>query len=85
MYIADYKKGGVARSSFIDAGVSLWKRSVVKLIGSGPCSLEEEIYPKLIRKRGLVAHIICKRFYDIGTPQRLKIFERYQNKQNREA
>lgn len=61
---------------YVEAGVLAFRRSVLDLIPpSGAASLENEIFPKLITSRELIAYVTCQRFYDIGTPERLKAIE----------
>jgi NDP-sugar pyrophosphorylase family protein len=38
-------------------------------------SLEKEVFPKLIAKHALLAYPTRTRFYDIGTPDRLRAIE----------
>ena len=63
---------------YIDAGVLALRRSVLDLIPEeGPASLEERIFPELIRRRRLLGHVTSQRFYDMGTPERLRVIEEY--------
>jgi mannose-1-phosphate guanylyltransferase len=63
--------------NFVDAGVLAMRRRVADLIPAGEiCSLENEIYPKLIEGKRFRTFLTRERFYDIGTPERLKEFER---------
>ena len=67
--------------NYCDAGVIAVNRQVVNLIEEKPfISFEEAIYPRLIEQGELGYYIAEKRFYDIGTIQRLKVFERYISK-----
>jgi NDP-sugar pyrophosphorylase family protein len=43
--------------------------------GMDQFSFELEVYPKLIKNRLMKAYITNRRFYDIGTPERLKTIE----------
>ena len=62
--------------NYVEAGVSTFRRSVLDLIpGVGKVSLEEEVFPELIARRELIALPTNQRFYDIGTPDRLKVIE----------
>lgn len=64
--------------NYCDAGVLIVNKGVVDLVGdSTPVSFEEKIYPHLIGKKELGYYISECRFYDIGTVERLKVFERY--------
>lgn len=77
-YVLRYDKSSPDRSGlhFVEAGVLAFRRSVVDLIPpAGKVSLEEEIYPALIARRELISYCTGERFYDIGTPDRLKVIE----------
>jgi NDP-sugar pyrophosphorylase family protein len=73
-----YHKGAAdAGCSHVEAGVLVFGRSVVEQIGEGVVSLENEIFPKLIARRQLLAYQTRQRFYDIGTPERLRAIEAF--------
>jgi NDP-sugar pyrophosphorylase family protein len=77
LHVAAYRKG-VADPALrhVEAGVLAFRRDMVSLLPSqGRSSLEEEIFPRLIQARQLVAQVTEQRFYDIGTPERLEQFE----------
>ena len=40
-------------------------------------SLEKQVFPKLVERRKLVSYITSQRFYDIGTPERLRLIESF--------
>lgn len=66
--------------NYCDAGVIIVDKQVVSLIEEGEfVSFEESIYPHLITKDELGYYKAEYRFYDIGTIQRLKVFEQYIN------
>jgi NDP-sugar pyrophosphorylase family protein len=70
-----YEKGGGAPDlAFIDAGVLLLRREVVRRIPEGTASLESQVFPKLIADGQFHAWQTPDRFYDIGTPRRLSQF-----------
>lgn len=59
---------------YVDAGVYVFKKGLLKLIEKDRfVSLEGDIYPELIRKRELKAYVTEKRYYDLGTPERLQL------------
>jgi NDP-sugar pyrophosphorylase family protein len=61
---------------FIEAGVLALRRGVIDLMpAAGPVSLEQQIFPQLIAKRQLHGIPTSQRFYDIGTPERLRVIE----------
>lgn len=71
-------KGNPQSFNYCDAGVVAVNKEVVNLIGGKtPISFEEVIYPELIAKDDLGYYIADNRFYDIGTIERLKKFEKY--------
>ena len=65
--------------SYVDAGVAAFEKKIFSFFPQDKknFSLEEEIYPLLIAKKSLLAYKISERFYDIGTPERLKEFKEY--------
>ncbi len=63
---------------YVEAGVLILKREVMDYLKEGePVSLGKGLYPTLIRQRQMAAYITQQRFYDIGTPQQLRVFEDY--------
>lgn len=76
-FVIRYQKDAPDKLSYVEAGVLALRRGVVDLVAPDrPVSLEQEIFPKLIASRSLVAFITTQRFYDIGTPERLEMIER---------
>jgi len=76
-----YDKRAVAGDKelqYIEAGVLALRSSVLDLIPPHrPVSLEEEIFPTLIARRRLLGFSTQQRFYDMGTPERLRAIEEY--------
>lgn len=62
----------------VDTGVGIYSKSIVEYIPEGKSSLED-IYKKLIKNRQLCGLMTDVLYYDIGTPERLKIFSDYLN------
>jgi NDP-sugar pyrophosphorylase family protein len=63
---------------YVEAGVSCFRREVLDLQpGAGPASNEECCWPRLIDRRQLAGLPTSRRFYDIGTPERLRTIEGY--------
>lgn len=61
---------------YIDAGVLALRKTVLDFIpSSGKCSLEEEIFPKLIDKGELKGWPTAVAFFDMGTPAGLAALE----------
>ncbi|MBI5396560.1 MAG: NTP transferase domain-containing protein [Verrucomicrobia bacterium] len=78
-FVTRYAKGAGAAAGLthVEAGVLALARRVLGRIPAGcVCSLEQEIFPQLIAERGLAAWTTTQRFYDIGTPRRLKEIEK---------
>ncbi|MBI2069792.1 MAG: nucleotidyltransferase family protein [Elusimicrobia bacterium] len=84
--ILAYSKKRSQPAPFVDAGASCWRRQIIDLIPPGkPVSLEEDIYPGLIREGTLAVYKAEARFYDIGTPERVEAFEQYLKTQGTRA
>ncbi|MGD0365635.1 MAG: sugar phosphate nucleotidyltransferase [Bryobacteraceae bacterium] len=63
---------------YVEAGVSCFRREVLDLLpAAGPVSFEQCCFPRLIDRRKLAALPTAQRFYDIGTPERLRAIEEY--------
>lgn len=73
----DKEAQGGSQLAYVEAGVLAFRRSILELIPAGVVSLEKEIYPKLIARRQLTAYRTRQRFYDIGTPERLRSIEAF--------
>jgi NDP-sugar pyrophosphorylase family protein len=78
-FVVRYDKEAVNDASleFVEAGILAFRRSVIGLIPEGIVSLEKHVYSNLIASRQLRAYQTPERFYDIGTPDRLRAFEEY--------
>lgn len=74
--VARYAKGrGGNDLAYVEAGALCLRREVVeRLPASQPVSLEEDVYPRLIRDGQLHSLVTRQRFFDIGTPERLSEF-----------
>jgi len=74
----DKKAAGSRGLEYIEAGVLALRRSVLDLLpANGVVSLEEEIFPALVARGELYAYPTAQRFYDMGTPERLRVIEEY--------
>jgi NDP-sugar pyrophosphorylase family protein len=74
-----YDKSGAGDPAlrYVEAGVLALRKSVLDVIPPrGAVSLEQEVFPRLIENRALVGLPTTQRFYDIGTPERLRAIER---------
>lgn len=75
--VTSYSKKDSNGMTHVDAGVIVLDQSVVRLIPSGKkCSLEEEIYPILVKRRQMRAWPTSEAFVDIGTPEGLESLAR---------
>lgn len=62
---------------FIDAGAYVFKKELLGLIAQDRfVSLEGEIYPELIKSGELAAFVTSRRYFDLGTPERLELIRR---------
>lgn len=72
--VVHYNKKDSEGMTHVDAGALVLKKDVLNLVPSGRvCSLEEEIFPKLIKMKQLSAFTVSHRFYDIGTFKDLEL------------
>src|SRR3989339_16638 len=80
--IALYRKGSADPCmNHVEAGAGIYSRSILRFIPPGKdISLEETVFPALIRKRMIEPFVVRERFYDIGTPVRLKDFKSCMNR-----
>lgn len=70
------KKNYTSDMNGVDGGISFFSRDVLNLIPENKkLSLEEEIFPVLIKQRNLKAYFTDIRYYDIGTFERLEIIK----------
>lgn len=75
--ICAYEKDAVGENFYyVDSGVLCLKKDVLGFIPKGAvASLETDVFPKLIKDRAMAAYMTNTRFFDIGTPERLKVAE----------
>ena len=57
----------------MNGGVYFFKKRILNLIPKKPCSLEEDVFPNIIKKRLLTGKIYKNFFLDIGTPEYFNI------------
>lgn len=77
-FVTRYEKGAGAAAGLthVEAGVLALTRRLLRRVPAGRVvSLEQEFFPQLIAERQLAAFATTQRFYDIGTPSRLKEIE----------
>ena len=68
-----YHKNSQKKLQYVEAGILMLKKEVLKLIPHNmKVSLEQEVFPHLIKKKEMIGFITEQRFYDIGTKERLE-------------
>lgn len=74
--VLEYKRGAGRESGFdaVDSGVYVISRSIIEECSASKFQLEQ-LWTNLIVERKLGAFEVDEKFYDIGTPERLKVFE----------
>jgi mannose-1-phosphate guanylyltransferase len=74
--VVAYSKKNPVGLQQVDAGVIALDRQILELIPTGvKCSLEEEMYPVLIRAQEMRAWVTQQAFIDIGSPAGLEALE----------
>lgn len=64
------EKGVVFGPAFVNAGVYMFAHAALAHVPVGvPCSLERDVFPKLVATGTLMGHRINEPFIDIGTPE----------------
>jgi NDP-sugar pyrophosphorylase family protein len=79
-FVIRYHKSDAADPElrYIEAGVLGLRREVLDWMpAAAVVSLEREVFPRLIEAGLLAAMPVRQRFYDIGTPERLKAIEEF--------
>ena len=62
---------------YIDYGANIFRKEVLRMIPEKQFYTLEELVPRLIEMEELLAYEVKERFYEIGSPQGLKEFQRY--------
>jgi NDP-sugar pyrophosphorylase family protein len=71
------KKVSTKMCKFIDAGVQIFEKKILDFIPKKRfVALETDIFPKLIMQKELASYIVSQRYYDLGTPERLKLIRK---------
>lgn len=74
--VVGYSKKSAAGMDYVDAGVCVFNKSILSLIPENRVvSLEMETFQKLIAQKELAGFVSGQRFYDMGTPERLREIE----------
>jgi D-glycero-alpha-D-manno-heptose 1-phosphate guanylyltransferase len=55
-------------SGYINAGVYLLRRAMLAEIPDGPCSIERDVFPRLLDTKKVMAWVAEGAFIDIGIP-----------------
>lgn len=78
-----FKDGGLPHLTHLDGGIYVYKREVLDFIPDPKrvkSQLEYTLFPTLIENQLMTGYPIDQRFYDIGTHERLKIFNSHLKK-----
>ena len=77
LFVTRYAKNAAGEKlAYIDAGVLAMRTETIDLVPANEkSSLEEHVFPRLIERHRLAALTTRQRFYDIGTPERLRVIE----------
>ncbi len=75
-FVTKYSKESTNEFEWINYGASALKRDALEFVESGGSCDEEEFYNSLIGRKALLAYEVGVRFYEIGTPEGLKEFEK---------
>jgi NDP-sugar pyrophosphorylase family protein len=75
------KKGLGRRMNWVNFGVSALRKSALAFVPPEREYNEEEFYRELIRRDELLAFPVKERFYEIGSPEALREFERFISRQ----
>lgn len=67
--VIDFLEKDAQGEGWVNAGVYVFSRAVLRSLRSGNVSLEEEILPDLARRSDLYAHLSQASLVDIGTPE----------------
>ena len=62
---------GLGGGNLINAGCYVFSKQILSYISSLPCSLERDVFPRLVSKRLLTSWIADGQFLDIGIPETL--------------
>ncbi len=72
------KDSGNPTLHYVDAGVLVLKKEILdSMPPERVVSFEQEIFPNCIAREECAGFVTTQRFYDIGTPDRLRMFEGY--------
>ena len=66
-----HEKEAVGREGLINGGLALCRKDILSFIGATPCSIEQDVYPRLAREGRLMGEEFAGYFIDIGLPETL--------------
>jgi NDP-sugar pyrophosphorylase family protein len=78
--IAYDKKNPDSKMKYIDYGVSIFRKEVLKLVPSKKFCDLSYLHKELIKQQQLLAYLVSKRYYQIGTLEGLEEFKQYAQK-----
>jgi D-glycero-D-manno-heptose 1,7-bisphosphate phosphatase len=74
--VVNYNKKDFKGMTHVDAGAMVFKKELLKFIPEGQtCSLEENTFYELIKRKELAAFVTNKRFYDMGNFKELEVIK----------
>jgi NDP-sugar pyrophosphorylase family protein len=74
--VTDYNKKCDNNMNYLDAGIVVFNKDAINFIKNNKgISLEEEVFPELIKINELIAYPVNQRFYDMGSLQGLRLLE----------
>ncbi|MAG12685.1 hypothetical protein CL630_02615 [bacterium] len=77
-HVTQYQQRGVQGATHVEAGVMVLRKEVIaNLPQKHSNALGEVLFPDLIQQKELITYVSKNRFYDIGTPERLKKAEAF--------
>ena len=71
------KNGGAGDMVYIDYGLHIFRKRAVDMVPDNRFYSLEELFPRLIALRELLAYEVGERFYEIGSPQGFRDFSKY--------
>jgi NDP-sugar pyrophosphorylase family protein len=71
------KEGGKPGLEFIDYGMQMFRKEVLRLIPRDCFCDMGDLYGRLIREKTLVSYVVSEPFYEIGSVRGLERFKRY--------
>lgn len=75
--IVQYGSKKTKDMTYIDYGVSIFRKNILKQIPSNTFFSTKDLYTNLVEKEQLLAFEVSKRFYHIGNPESLEELRKY--------